>query len=115
MRRVLRKDGVVFWNVGDSYQSGNRGTYNKNRVVNQNSLQADLQNEDDVRMAPNRLPQAGIKPKSLCLVPARVALAAQADGWWLRSRIVWAKPNPMPESVTDRPTDANGSCCCDRW
>lgn len=46
------------------------------------------------------------KPKDLCLIPERVALAAQADGWWVRSRITWAKPNPMPESVTDRPTDA---------
>lgn len=76
IRRVLRKDGVVFWNIGDSYQSG------------------------------NRLPQLGLKPKDLCLIPARVALAAQQDGWWVRSRIIWAKPNPMPESVTDRPTDA---------
>lgn len=46
------------------------------------------------------------KPKDLCLIPQRVALAAQADGWWVRSLIVWSKPNPMPESVTDRPTDA---------
>jgi DNA methylase len=49
---------------------------------------------------------SGLKPKDLCLIPARVALAAQADGWWVRSMIIWAKPNPMPESVTDRPTDA---------
>src|SRR5208283_11207 len=48
----------------------------------------------------------GLKPKDLCLIPARVALAAQADGWWVRSDIVWAKPNPMPESCRDRPTDA---------
>lgn len=46
------------------------------------------------------------KPKDLCLIPARVALAAQADGWWVRSMIIWAKPNPMPESCRDRPTDA---------
>lgn len=48
----------------------------------------------------------GLKPKDLCLVPSRVALRLQADGWWLRSAIVWAKQNPMPESVTDRPTSA---------
>lgn len=106
IRRVLRKGGAVFWNVGDSYQSGNRGIYDKNRVTNQNSLQASLENEDGIRMAPNRLPQDGLKPKDLCLIPARVALAAQADGWWVRSLIIWAKPNPMPESVTDRPADA---------
>lgn len=115
IRRVLRRDGVVFWNIGDSYQSGSRGTYDKNRVVNGSSLQAGFENQDDVRMAPNRLPQYGLKPKDLCLIPARVALAAQADvsvrngredSWWVRSLIIWAKPNPMPESVTDRPTDA---------
>jgi DNA modification methylase len=48
----------------------------------------------------------GLKPKDLCLIPFRVALAAQAAGWWVRSDIIWNKPNPMPESVTDRPTDA---------
>ena len=50
---------------------------------------------------------AGLKPKDLMLMPARVALALQADGWWVRSEIVWHKPNPMPESVTDRPTNAH--------
>jgi hypothetical protein len=50
---------------------------------------------------------SGLKPKDLLMIPARVALALQADGWWLRSDIIWAKPNPMPESVTDRPTSAH--------
>jgi len=48
-----------------------------------------------------------LKPKDLVMMPARVALALQADGWWLRSEIIWAKPNPMPESTTDRPTSAH--------
>ena len=52
----------------------------------------------------NRSP--GLKPKDLMFMPARVALALQADGWWVRSKIIWHKPNPMPESVTDRPTNA---------
>jgi DNA modification methylase len=52
------------------------------------------------------MPQPGLKPKDLCLMTARVALAAQADGWWVRSDIIWSKPNPMPESVRDRPIDA---------
>jgi len=51
-------------------------------------------------------PLPGFKPKDLLMMPARLALALQADGWWLRSRIIWAKPNPMPESVTDRPTSS---------
>ena len=48
-----------------------------------------------------------LKPKDLVGIPWRVAFALQADGWWLRSDIIWAKPNPMPESVTDRPTKAH--------
>lgn len=54
----------------------------------------------------SRKPPVGLKPKDLCLIPQRVALAAQQDGWWIRSDIIWSKPNPMPESVRDRPTDA---------
>lgn len=56
---------------------------------------------------PNRKPINGLKPKDLCIIPARVALALQADGWWLRSDIIWNKPNPMPESVTDRPAKSH--------
>lgn len=56
---------------------------------------------------PNRMPLDGLKPKDLVGIPWRVAFALQADGWWLRSDIIWAKPNPMPESVTDRPTKAH--------
>lgn len=56
---------------------------------------------------PNRMPIPGLKPKDLVGIPWRVAFALQADGWWLRSDIVWSKPNPMPESVTDRPTKAH--------
>lgn len=52
-------------------------------------------------------PSQPLKPKDLCMIPARVALALQADGWYLRSDIIWAKPNPMPESVTDRPTTSH--------
>ncbi len=53
------------------------------------------------------MPIAGLKPKDLVGIPWRVAFALQADGWWVRSDIIWAKPNPMPESVTDRPTKAH--------
>jgi hypothetical protein len=55
----------------------------------------------------NRMPQPGLKPKDLVGIPWRVAFALQADGWYLRSDVVWHKPNPMPESVTDRPTKAH--------
>jgi len=56
---------------------------------------------------PNRLPLSGLKPKDMVGIPWRVAFALQADGWWLRSDIIWAKPNPMPESVRDRPTKSH--------
>jgi DNA modification methylase len=84
----------VFWNIGDSYNS------NQN---NHDWLGGAGIGAEGVK---NRKGGGGLKPKDLCLIPERVALAAQADGWWVRSRILWCKPNPMPESVRDRPTDA---------
>ena len=93
VQRVLRDDGTVWLNLGDSY-SANRSyqvTDNKHRDVGNNGAMT----------APE-----GIPPKNLLGQPWRVAFALQDDGWLLRSAIVWHKPNPMPESVTDRPTSA---------
>ncbi len=94
VRRVLRDDGTLWLNLGDSYAGAGHdgGT---------NSLET---NRREQRMFGGKRPIAGLKPKDLCGMPWRVAFALQADGWWLRSDIIWAKPNPMPESVTDRPT-----------
>jgi len=98
--RVLRKDGVIFLNLGDSYASGGGG-FNK-----QDAKHFDYQK--NTRRAPT---PPGLKPKDLCMMPARVALALQADGWWLRQQIIWAKGisfcdsysgSVMPESVRDR-------------
>ncbi len=101
VRRVLRPDGSLWLNIGDSFHSGNRGGYDRERAgVSKNGGQ----NASDFMAAPNRLPQPGLKDKDLCGIPWRVALALQADGWYLRMDNIWAKPNPMPESVTDRPT-----------
>ena len=93
VRRVLRKDGTVWLNYGDAYTSGNGGQGGQadGGVINKRK-----------RSAPRTS-----KPKDLMFMPARVALALQADGWWIRSEIIWHKPNPMPESVTDRPTNAH--------
>ncbi len=108
IRRVLRKDGVVFWNIGDSYAGG--GNY---RVINsENTLSTKQASNRGARGVPQELGAQGkntgsVKPKDLCLIPFRVALAAQSDGWWVRSVIIWNKPNPMPESVTDRPTESH--------
>jgi DNA modification methylase len=94
VKRVLRPDGVCFLNLGDSY-AANRG------------CQVRDSKHIDVGNYRTSVVPAGLKPKDLMMIPARVALALQADGWWLRSDIIWAKPNPMPESVTDRPTSAH--------
>lgn len=102
VRRVLRKDGTVWLNLGDSYNgSGGPGSQwdNKNTKGRKSGEFKKFEN-------PNR-EFDGLKPKDLCGIPWRVAFALQADGWWLRSDIIWAKPNPMPESVTDRPTKAH--------
>ena len=99
--RVLRKDGTVWLNLGDSYTSGNRPDRDKSLISETSGLTN--------RSAGMDRPQtpAGLKPKDLIGIPWRAALALQADGWYLRSDIIWAKPNPMPESVTDRPTKSH--------
>jgi DNA modification methylase len=79
VKRVLRADGTLWLNYGDSYAQG----------------------------AANRPRLAGLKSKNLVGMPWRIAFALQADGWYLRSDIIWAKPNPMPESVTDRPAKSH--------
>ncbi len=112
IRRVLRDDGVVFWNTGDSYAGSTTGNTKGGLAKLSERCDGRRRNEENwatVRgdmhafVRPDAC-QNGLKPKDLCLIPFRVALAAQADGWWVRSDIIWAKPNPMPESVTDRPT-----------
>ena len=97
VRRVLRDDGTAWVNMGDSYAaSGPPGGASEKQDSNRGSF-GTLQ-----RSAPH-----GLKPKDLCGMPWRLAFALQADGWYLRSDIIWSKPNPMPESVTDRPTKAH--------
>lgn len=95
MRRVLRPDGTVWLNIGDSYTSGNRryrAPDKKNRA----------------RAMKVRPPTpVGLKPKDLIGVPWRLAFALQDAGWWLRSEVIWHKPNAHPESVRDRPTKAH--------
>lgn len=96
VRRVLRADGTLWLNLGDSYarNGGTPGGGNR-QVMHMEGTQK--------RMC--SIPEfSGLKQKDLVGIPWRVALALQAEGWWLRSDIIWHKPNPMPESVTDRPT-----------
>lgn len=99
--RVLRDDGTLWLNIGDSYAGGSRDP-------NPNGKQGT--NKGTVNFEPGFFKgysPDGLKPKDLVGIPWRVAFALQADGWYLRSDIIWAKPNPMPESVTDRPTKAH--------
>ncbi|HNW83017.1 MAG TPA: site-specific DNA-methyltransferase [bacterium] len=92
IKRVLRNDGILWLNIGDGYTSGNRGYRSPDK---KNPARA-------MAMRPNT--PEGLKPKDLQGIPWRLAFALQDDGWYLRSDIVWNKPNAMPESVKDRPT-----------
>jgi site-specific DNA-methyltransferase (cytosine-N4-specific) len=91
-RRVLKPDGVFWLNIGDGYTSGNRGW-----------RAPDKKNPARAMNVRPETPE-GLKPKDLLGIPWRLAFALQEDGWYLRSDIVWNKPNAMPESVKDRPS-----------
>jgi DNA modification methylase len=115
VRRVLADDGVLWLNLGDSYASsvvGSGGGSGKstlgvaaNGEVRMNQKGRDL-GVARQQFEPRRL-RHGVKVKDLIGIPWRVAFALQADGWYLRSDIIWSKPNPMPESVRDRCTKAH--------
>ena len=97
VHRVLRNDGTLWINLGDTYTSGNR---THRRDADSKNLAA-LQTFDRISTPP------GLKPKDLIGIPWLVAFALQRAGWYLRQDIIWAKPNPMPESVTDRCTKSH--------
>jgi DNA modification methylase len=102
VKRVLRPDGTVWLNMGDCYAASPRG--NRPGDFSTSSL-TNPQRQDET--ARGRAKVFGLAAKQRLMMPARCALALQAAGWWIRSEIVWAKPNPMPSSVTDRPTDSH--------
>jgi DNA modification methylase len=99
IRRVLRPDGTCWVNMGDSY-----ATSSSERLKTQSGA-AQRPCFDMTELPAKRVP-IGLKPKDLLMMPARLALALQADGWWLRSMLPWVKRNPMPESAKDRPANA---------
>lgn len=110
VRRVLADDGTLWLNLGDSYAPSGS---NKGQVVDSMRKPTVRSAEHDPASGKQGYLQGtavrpalppGLKPKDLVGVPWRVAFALQADGWWLRSDIIWSKPNPMPESIRDRPT-----------
>jgi DNA modification methylase len=120
VRRVLRGDGVCWVNLGDSYVAGQGGRQSSVGEMPAAPLQRtnEPRERDDVdtgawasrdvtaKVTPAR-GSTVLKPKDLVGIPWRVAFALQGDGWYLRSDVIWSKPNPMPESVTDRPTKAH--------
>lgn len=97
VRRVLRDDGTLWLNLGDTYQNakGQAGAVDPKQPARRHGLR------------PQDVSIPGLKPKDLIGVPWRVAFALQEDGWYLRQDIIWHKPNPMPESVTDRCTKSH--------
>ncbi len=99
VRRVLRDDGTLWLNLGDCYASA--WACGRRNVVGNGSME---NGKRDSR--PNRV-SGDIKEKDMVGIPWRVAFALQADGWYLRSDIIWSKPNSIPESVTDRPTKSH--------
>lgn len=114
VRRVLRDDGTLWLNLGDSYFSRTKGTGGAGSSSGLHCKRNDdgtfhKDNHSVRRFEPRKISagETGLKPKDLIGIPWRVAFALQADGWWLRQDIIWYKPNPMPESVTDRCTKAH--------
>lgn len=103
VKRVLRNDGTLWLNIGDSYS----GSFsNKYSVTNKNSMSAHAGHILGGKEKATGIVD-GLKAKDLIGIPWRLAFALQSDGWWLRQDIIWSKPNPMPESVTDRCTKAH--------
>jgi DNA modification methylase len=105
VRRVLREDGTCWVNMGDGY-AGIWGAQSRDGFVEGMSATQIAQHPRRTHTGSSSR-YSGLKPKDLIGQPWRLAFALQADGWWLRSDIIWSKPNPMPESVTDRPTRAH--------
>ena len=100
LKRVLKPTGTFWLNYGDCYATSPNG-----RSAAQTKA---LSNDDRTfRDKPFSTIQGTLKPKDLCMVPNRIAIALQDDGWFVRSEIIWAKPNPMPESIKDRPATSH--------
>mgnify|MGYP000692378991 CR=1 FL=1 len=123
VKRVLRKDGTLWLNYGDCYATSANGRSaaatkelgNDDRTFRDKPFstvgpinKGKRIERGNGRWGGGNNPAGGVlKPKDLCMIPARLAIALQEDGWWIRSEIIWAKPNPMPESIQDRPTSSH--------
>ena len=110
VRRVLRPDGTLWLNLGDAY-AGSWGAQSREQAgkhaSNVSAISANQVKAAQIRTGTGSLSRTGLKPKDMMGQPWRVAFALQDDGWYLRSDVIWSKPNPMPESVEDRPTKSH--------
>jgi DNA modification methylase len=109
VKRVLRDDGTLWLNLGDSYAGSGKGS-NPDGTAHASSLtgkQGTHKGTTEGTRPIQKAREIGLKPKDLIGIPWMVAFALRADGWYLRQDIIWHKPNPMPESVTDRCTKAH--------
>jgi DNA modification methylase len=102
VKRVLKKEGTLWLNLGDSYAGSGKGAWDNKEV----QKEIYVPDKDIPQCKLKKVPQ-GLKPKDLVGIPWMVAFALRADGWYLRQDIIWHKPNPMPESVTDRCTKSH--------
>jgi DNA modification methylase len=103
VRRLLRADGTCWINLGDSYAGSWGAQGNPGGTMSTSQVAAAPKKNRTGRI----IPGSGLKPKDLVGIPWKVAFALRDDGWYLRSDVIWAKPNPMPESIRDRPTKAH--------
>jgi len=99
--RVLKDDGTLWVNIGDSYGAQQGPGFNTNARAGHNSHKRKAVAQTQI------VCNTGVPAKNMILIPQRLALALQADGWYVRQEEIWHKPNPMPESVTDRPTKSH--------
>ena len=106
VRDLLADDGTLWLNIGDSYAGGGYSNHDINGQHWKDSMNGDKRKSRQQNQR-NALAPLGIKPKDLIGIPWMLAFALRADGWYLRQDIIWAKPNPMPESVRDRCTKAH--------
>lgn len=109
VRRVLKDDGTLWLNLGDSYSSHKDCKSTSQSIVKgtKSEIAHMIEKGKSVSRNTQKLKESGLKNKDLIGIPWRVAFALQADGWYLRQDIIWHKPNPMPESVTDRCTKSH--------
>jgi DNA modification methylase len=106
VRRTLRSDGLLWLVIGDSY-AGSWGAQSRDTVTPATISRNQILNHPKRASHTGTIREAGLKPKDLMMIPARVAIALRSDGWYLRQDIIWHKPAPMPESVTDRCTKSH--------